>query len=43
MTLIPEKFQVIQSYRLWLFALIIITMLLARPRGLFPQKIRQYV
>lgn len=43
MTLIPEKFQVIQSYRLWLFALIIIIMLLARPRGLFPQKVRQYV
>jgi ABC-type branched-subunit amino acid transport system permease subunit len=43
MTLIPEKFQVIQSYRLWLFALIIIIMLLARPKGLFPQKTRQYV
>jgi ABC-type branched-subunit amino acid transport system permease subunit len=42
MTLIPEKFQVVQSYRLWLFALIIIIMLLARPKGLFPQKTRQY-
>jgi branched-chain amino acid transport system permease protein len=43
MTLIPEKFQVVQSYRLWLFALIIIMMLLARPKGLFPQKSREYV
>jgi len=43
MTLIPEKFQVVQSYRLWLFALIIIMMLLARPKGLFPQKTREYV
>lgn len=42
LTLIPEKFQVVQSYRLWLFALIIIVMLLARPKGLFPQKTRQY-
>lgn len=42
MTLIPEKFQVVQSYRLWLFALIIIIMLLARPKGLFPQKTRRY-
>ena len=43
MTLIPEKFQVVQSYRLWLFALVIIVMLVARPKGLFPQKTRQYV
>lgn len=42
MTLLPYKFQVVQSYRLWLFALIIILMLLARPKGLFPQKTRQY-
>ena len=42
LTLIPEKFQVVQSYRLWLFALIILVMLMARPKGLFPQKIRQY-
>jgi ABC-type branched-subunit amino acid transport system permease subunit len=42
MTLIPEKFQAVQSYRLWLFALIIIIMLLARPKGLFPQKTRRY-
>lgn len=43
MTIIPEKFQVFQTYRLWLFALIILAMLLVRPKGLFPQKIRQYI
>jgi len=42
MTLIPEKFQVLQTYRLWVFALVILLMLLVRPKGLFPQKIRQY-
>jgi branched-chain amino acid transport system permease protein len=43
MTIIPEKFQIFQAYRLWLFALIILVMLIVRPKGLFPQKIRQYV
>jgi len=43
MTLIPEKFQVVQSYRMWLFALVILVMLVARPKGLFPQKTRQYI
>ena len=42
MTLIPEKLQVVQNYRLWLFALIILSMLLVRPKGLFPQRIRKY-
>lgn len=42
MTLIPEKFQVMQSYRLLVFAIVILVMLLVRPKGLFPQKIRQY-
>jgi len=42
MTLIPEKLQVLQTYRLWVFGLIILLMLLVRPKGLFPQKIRQY-
>jgi len=42
MTLIPEKFQAFQSYRLWLFGLIILLMLFLQPKGLFPQKIRRY-
>lgn len=42
LTLIPEKLQVVEAYRLWLFAIIMLVMLLARPRGLFPQQVRQY-
>lgn len=41
-TLIPEKLQLVSSYRIWVFALIILIMLITRPRGLFPQKIRSY-
>ncbi len=43
MTLIPEKFQVLETYRLWVFGLIILLMLLVRPKGLFPQRIRRYI
>ncbi len=42
MALIPEKFQVMQSYRLLVFAIVILVMLLVRPKGLFPQKMRRY-
>ncbi len=42
LTLIPEKFQVVQAYRLWLFAIIMLVMLLVRPKGLFPQQLRHY-
>ncbi len=42
MILIPEKFQVFQDYRMLIFGLIIIIMLLVRPKGLFPQTIRKY-
>jgi branched-chain amino acid transport system permease protein len=42
MTLIPEKFQVFQDYRMLIFGLIIILMLLLRPKGLFPQTVRKY-
>lgn len=42
LTLIPEKLQVVEAYRLWLFAIIMLIVLLARPKGLFPQQVRQY-
>ncbi len=42
MILIPEKFQVFQDYRMLIFGLIIILMLLLRPKGLFPQTVRKY-
>ena len=42
MILIPEKLQMFQNYRMLIFGLIIIVMLLVRPKGLFPQTIRKY-
>jgi ABC-type branched-subunit amino acid transport system permease subunit len=42
LTLIPEKFQAVEAYRLWLFAIIMLVVLLVRPKGLFPQQLRQY-
>ena len=42
MTLIPEKFQVFQDYRMWIFGFIILLMLGLRPKGLLPQTIRKY-
>ena len=42
LTLIPEKFQVLEAYRLWLFAAIILVVLVTRPKGLFPQTVRVY-
>lgn len=42
MTVIPEKFQTLQDYRMLLFGLVILAMLRLRPRGLFPQAPRDY-
>lgn len=42
MIIIPEKFQVFQDYRMLIFGLIVIVMLLLRPKGLFPQSVRRY-
>lgn len=42
MTVLPEKFQVLQDYRMLLFGLMVLVMLRIRPRGLFPQTTRSY-
>jgi ABC-type branched-subunit amino acid transport system permease subunit len=39
---VPEKLQTIQEYRILLFALIVIMMLLFRPEGLLPRPVRRY-
>lgn len=39
---LPEKLQVIQEYRLLLFALLVILILRFRPDGLLPRRMRQY-
>jgi ABC-type branched-subunit amino acid transport system permease subunit len=40
---LPEKLQVIQEYRFLLFSLFVIIVLLFRPQGLFPRRLRAYV
>jgi ABC-type branched-subunit amino acid transport system permease subunit len=39
---LPEKFQVIQEYRLLLFGIVVILILRYRPSGLMPRGLRQY-
>jgi ABC-type branched-subunit amino acid transport system permease subunit len=39
---VPEKLQTIQEYRFLLFSLIVIGVLLFRPEGLLPRRVRRY-
>jgi ABC-type branched-subunit amino acid transport system permease subunit len=41
--ILPEKFQVIQEYRFVLYAALVIVILLFRPEGLLPRRLREYV
>ena len=41
--ILPEKFQVIQEYRFALYAALVIMILLFRPQGLLPRRLRAYV
>ena len=41
--MLPEKFQVIQEYRFVLYAVLVILILLFRPEGLLPRRLRDYV
>jgi ABC-type branched-subunit amino acid transport system permease subunit len=40
---LPEKLQVIQEYRFLLFSVVVILVLLFRPEGLLPRRLRSYV
>ncbi|MBW2059126.1 MAG: branched-chain amino acid ABC transporter permease [Deltaproteobacteria bacterium] len=42
LTLLPEKFRIFEDFRLMMYGVIVITTLVARPQGLFPQKLRKY-
>jgi len=42
LTLIPEKFRVFQDYRLIFYGAVIVFILLFRPKGLIPEKVRRY-
>jgi ABC-type branched-subunit amino acid transport system permease subunit len=39
---LPEKFQVIQEYRFLLYSVLVILLLLFRPQGLLPRRMRAY-
>ncbi|MDR1857825.1 MAG: branched-chain amino acid ABC transporter permease [Desulfovibrio sp.] len=39
---VPEKFQVIQEYRYLLYAALVLFMIIYRPMGLLPRKVRNY-
>jgi ABC-type branched-subunit amino acid transport system permease subunit len=42
LTIIPEKFRAFEDFRLLLYGVIVVAMLMFRPQGLFPQKLRIY-
>lgn len=42
LTLLPEKFRMFNEFRLLIYGLIVICVLVFRPHGLFPQKLRRY-
>jgi ABC-type branched-subunit amino acid transport system permease subunit len=42
-TVLPEKLQAIQEYRFLLFSVIVILVLLFRPEGLLPRRLRNYL
>jgi ABC-type branched-subunit amino acid transport system permease subunit len=42
LTILPEKFRVFSDYRLLMFGVIVIGMLMIRPEGLFPRRLRRY-
>jgi len=41
--ILPEKFQIIQEYRFVLYAVLVILILLFRPEGLLPRRLRAYL
>jgi ABC-type branched-subunit amino acid transport system permease subunit len=42
LTILPEKFRAFQDYRLLVYGVIVLLMLLFRPSGLFPKRLRSY-
>jgi ABC-type branched-subunit amino acid transport system permease subunit len=42
LTILPEKFRIFSDYRLLIFGIIVIAMLMIRPQGLFPRRLRRY-
>ena len=42
LTILPEKFRAFEDFRLLIYGMIVVMMLMFRPQGIFPQKLRIY-
>ena len=42
LTILPEKFRAFEDFRLLIYGVIVVAMLMFRPQGIFPQKLRVY-
>jgi len=42
LTILPEKLRAVEDFRLLIYGVIVVAMLMFRPQGLFPQKLRVY-
>jgi branched-chain amino acid transport system permease protein len=42
LTILPEKFRAFEDFRILIYGVIVVAMLMFRPQGLFPQKLRVY-
>jgi len=42
LTILPEKLRAVEDFRLLLYGVIVVAMLMFRPQGLFPQRLRTY-
>ena len=42
LTILPEKLRPFQDFRLLIYGIVVVTTLMFRPQGLFPQKLRTY-
>jgi branched-chain amino acid transport system permease protein len=42
LTILPEKFRAFEDFRLLVYGVIVVAMLMFRPQGIFPQKLRVY-
>jgi branched-chain amino acid transport system permease protein len=42
LTVLPEKFRAFEDFRLLMYGVVVVAMLMFRPQGLFPQKLRVY-
>ncbi|MCW0038005.1 hypothetical protein OIO03_21135, partial [Acinetobacter baumannii] len=42
LTMLPEKLRAFSDYRILFYGLVVIAFLIIRPRGIFPQRVRNH-